>query len=40
MIMDLYMSEHNQQNGNSFQTVQGFIPFFHVVTSLLQTTVS
>ncbi len=29
MIVYLYMSRHYQQNGDSFQTVQRFVSFFH-----------
>ena len=38
MIMDLYVSEHDQQNGNALQTVQGFVSFFHVFTSFMLLT--
>ena len=32
MVMHLHMAEHDQQDRNTLQTVQGFISLFHTIS--------
>ena len=32
MIVYLHMAEHDEQDRNSFQTIQGFISLFHTIS--------